>query len=170
MKKTRIPNFTNVSQVRFRKILWPSQNIWILPKDFFSQFWEHVKIFFMTNNMYYVYLSETEEHLADIEIHLFFVKTWVNLNIWHYKEPKLGPFAWTCNPSKWEADIWGWLEVRSAMLHYTVNQRPYWACRQYGHSGGTRGWLGVERCQLCMQDTSRSTKWHQRAAMGHWVS
>ena len=36
-----------------------------------------------------------------------------------------------CNPSKWEADIWGWLKVRrSAMLHYTVNQCPHWACRQ----------------------------------------
>ena len=44
------------------------------------------------------------------------------------------------------------------MLHYTVNQRPHWACRQYGHSGGTWGWLGVERCQLCLQDTSRSAK------------
>ena len=42
------------------------------------------------------------------------------------------------------------------MLHYTVNQRPHWACPQYGHSGGTWGWLGVERCQLCLQDTSRS--------------
>ena len=31
--------------------------------------------------------------------------------------------ARTCNPSNWEADIWGWLEVRrSTMLHYTVNQ------------------------------------------------
>ena len=68
-----------------------------------------------------------------------------------------------CNPSKCEADIWGWLEVRrSAMLHYTVNQRPHWACRQYGHSGGTKGWLGVKRCQLCLQDTSHSAKWHWR--------
>jgi hypothetical protein len=66
-----------------------------------------------------------------------------------------------CNPSKWEADIWGWLEVRrSAILHYTVKQHPHWACRQYGHSGGTRGWLGVERWQLC----------HRPAAVGHWVS
>jgi hypothetical protein len=56
------------------------------------------------------------------------------------------------------------------MLHYTVNQRPHWACRQYGHSGGARGWLGVERCQLCLQDTSRSAKQHRRAAVGHWVS
>ena len=49
-----------------------------------------------------------------------------------------------CNPSKWEADIWGWLEVRrSAILHYTMNQCPHWACRQYGHSGGTQGWLSV---------------------------
>ena len=23
------------------------------------------------------------------------------------------------------------------MLHCTVNQRPHWAYRQYGHSGGT---------------------------------
>ena len=29
------------------------------------------------------------------------------------------------------------------MLHYTVNQRSHWACQQYGHFGGTRGWLGV---------------------------
>ena len=50
-------------------------------------------------------------------------------------------------------------------LLYTVNQRSHWACWQYGHSGGTWGWLGVERCQLCMQDTSRSTKWHRRVAV-----
>ena len=38
-------------------------------------------------------------------------------------EIELGPFPLTCNPSKWGADIWGWVEVRrSAMLHYTVNQ------------------------------------------------
>ena len=53
---------------------------------------------------------------------------------------KLGLFARTCNPSKWEADIWGWLEVRrSAMIHFNDRQRPHWACRQYGHTGGTRG-------------------------------
>ena len=47
-----------------------------------------------------------------------------------------------CNPSKWEADIWGWLEVRrSALLYYTVNQRQHWACWQYGHSGRTRGFI-----------------------------
>ena len=69
---------------------------------------------------------------------------------------KLGPFARKCNPNKSEADIWGWLEDRrSAILHYRVNQRPHCACWQYGHTGGTRGWLGVKRCQLCMQDTSR---------------
>ena len=79
--------------------------------------------------------------------------------------------AGTCNPSKLKADIWGWLEVRrSAMLHYKVNHRPHWASQQYGHSGGTWGWLGVERCQLCLQDTSWSAKWHLRAAVGHWVS
>ena len=41
------------------------------------------------------------------------------------------------------------------------------ACLLYGHSGGTRGWLGVERCQLCLQDTSSSAKWHRRAAVDH---
>ena len=46
------------------------------------------------------------------------------------------------------------------MLHYTVNQRPHWACRQ----------LGVETCQLCLHDISRSPKRHRRAAVGHWVS
>ena len=76
-----------------------------------------------------------------------------------------------CNPCKWEADIWGWLEVRrSAMLYYKVNQCPHWACQKCGHSGGTRGWLGVKRWQLCLQDTSRSAKCHRRAAVGHWVS
>ena len=29
-------------------------------------------------------------------------------------------------------------------------QRPHCTCRQYGHPGGTRGWLGVEKCQLCL--------------------
>ena len=73
-----------------------------------------------------------------------------------------------CNPWKWEADIWQWLEVRrSPVLYYTVNQHPHWACRQYGHTGGTRGWLGVERWQLCLQDTSRSANCHRRAAVGH---
>ena len=84
---------------------------------------------------------------------------------------QLGVSCGPCNPSKWEADIWGWLEVRrSAILYYTVNQRPHWACWQYGHTGGTRGWLGVERWQLCLRDTSRSAKCHRRAAVGHWVS
>ena len=84
---------------------------------------------------------------------------------------QLGPFSRTCNPSKWEADIWGWLEIRrSTRLHYTVNQHLYWPCWQYGHSGGTQGWLGVKRCQLSLQDTSRSAKWHRRAALGYWVS
>ena len=56
------------------------------------------------------------------------------------------------------------------MLHYTVNQRLHWACRQYGHSGGALRWLGVKRCQLCLQDTSCSAKRHRQAAVGHWVS
>ena len=84
---------------------------------------------------------------------------------------QLGPFGWTCNPSKWEADIWEWLEVRrSAMLYFDERQRRHWACWQFGHTGGTRGWLGVERWQLCLRDTSRSVNCHRRAAVGHWIS
>ena len=83
----------------------------------------------------------------------------------------LGPFAWTCNPSKWEAGIWGGFEVRrSAILHYTVNQHQHWAHWQYDHSGGTCEWLGVKRCQLSLQDTSCNAKQYRRAAVGHWVS
>ena len=49
-----------------------------------------------------------------------------------------------CNPSTWEAEFWGWLEVwRPALLCLIVNQHSHWACWQYGHSGGTQGWLGV---------------------------
>jgi hypothetical protein len=70
---------------------------------------------------------------------------------WKTKWSQAGVCWRLFNPSKWEADIWGWLEVRrSAMLHYTVNQHPHWACWQYGHSGRTRGWVGVERWQLCL--------------------
>ena len=79
-----------------------------------------------------------------------------------------GSVMWTCNPCKWEADIWGWFEVRrSARLHYTVNQHLHWACRQYGHSGGTGGWLGVKRCQFCMQDTSPSASEQQLVTRLH---
>ena len=67
--------------------------------------------------------------------HLFVYRLYQVLYIY-----ELGPFAWTCNPSKWEADIWGWLEVRrSAMLHFNKSQRPHWACQQYGHTGETGG-------------------------------
>ena len=74
-----------------------------------------------------------------------------------------------CNPSIWEADIWGWLEVRrSAMLHYTVNHHVHWACQQYGHSGGTREWIDVKRCHFCLQATSCIAKCFRKAAVGHW--
>ena len=74
------------------------------------------------------------------------------------------------NPSKWEADIWGWLEVRrSAIIYYTVNQYPHWAWLQYGHTGGTQGRLGVERWQLCLWDTYHSAKCRWRAEVGPWV-
>ena len=39
------------------------------------------------------------------------------------------------------------------MLHYTVNQCLHWAWQQYGQSRRTWEWLGVKRCQLCLQDT-----------------
>ena len=114
--------------------------------------------------------NKNEEELLFSMIDLFwFVWTPKFQSSYYDREGlKLGPFARTCNPSKWEADIWGWLEVRrSAMLHYTVSQRPHWACQQYGHSGGTRGWLGVERFHLWQQDTSHRAKWHRRAVVGH---
>ena len=39
-----------------------------------------------------------------------------------------------CNPSKREAELWGWLEVwRPALLCFTVNQHPHWACWQCPH-------------------------------------
>ena len=49
--------------------------------------------------------------------------------------------AGICNRSKWEADIWGWFEVRrSAVLHYKVNQSLHWTCQQYDHPGMARRW------------------------------
>ena len=36
--------------------------------------------------------------------------------------------------------------------------------------GETRGWLGVERWQFCLQDTSHSAKWHRQAALVHCIS
>ena len=56
------------------------------------------------------------------------------------------------------------------MLHHNKRQRTHWACRQYGHTGGTWGWLGVERWQLCPRDTSRSANCHRPAAVGHCIS
>ena len=100
-----------------------------------------------------------------IQIYVWFSQTVVQ------SRPKAGVCCGPCNPSKWEADIWGWLEVRrSAILHSTVNQPPHWACRQYGHTWGTRGWLGVDRWQLSLWDTPHSTKCNRQAASGHWVS
>ena len=72
-----------------------------------------------------------------------------------------------CNPSKWKGDIWGGL---LCFTKYIVNHCLHWACWQYGHSGETWGWLGAQRCQLCLQDTFCSAKWHRRAAVGHWIS
>ena len=57
---------------------------------------------------------------------------------------QLGVLAWTCNPSKLEADIWGWIEVmRSAILHYSepasaLSLPPVWS-----HWGNP----GVARCR-----------------------
>ena len=52
-------------------------------------------------------------------------------------------------------------------LHSTALQLP----TVWSHcTGGTLWLLGVEIWQLCLRDTSRSAKWHQRAAVGHWVS
>ena len=59
------------------------------------------------------------------------------------------------NPGKWN---WNWLYFLPFI--FTFKQGAYI------HLGE----LGVERFQLCLQDTSRSTKWHRRAAVGQWVS
>ena len=81
-----------------------------------------------------------------------------------------GVYCRPCNPSKWEVDIWGWLEVRrSTVIHYTINQWPHWTCQKYGYTWGIWGCLGVERWQLCLQDTSISAKCHRQAAVGYWV-
>ena len=94
-------------------------------------------------------------NLTSWMLHLFWLSS--NCCTFDFKGgPLVGSFVGVCcglcNPSKWEADIWGWVEVRrSAILHYTVNQHLHWACRQYGYTGGTRGWLGVERWQLCLR-------------------
>ena len=78
--------------------------------------------------------------------------SWIKSFHRNKKKIQAGVCCGPCNPSKWEVDIWGWLEVRrSAILHYTVNQRPHWA-----------------RCWE--MDTSQSANCHQPAAVGHWVS
>ena len=48
-------------------------------------------------------------------------------------------------------------------------QRPHWACRQYGHSGGTRGWLGVESKVINPSEATHSaTQFFKRAyKIGH---
>jgi hypothetical protein len=74
-----------------------------------------------------------------------------------------------CNPSKWEADIWGWLEVRrSAILHYSEPASEHSFLTVWS-LWGNLGWLGVQRWQLCLRDTSRGANCHRRAAVGHWV-
>ena len=66
------------------------------------------------------------------------------LNFSGYISQKLGVCCRPCNPSKWGAEFWGWLEVwRPALLCFTVNRCLHWPCWQYGHSGETKGWLGV---------------------------
>ena len=64
--------------------------------------------------------------------------------------------------------LWIWDEPdisasKGSSKMYLFELTPLWSGRlgQYGHSGGTRGWLGVKRCQLCLQDTPHSAKWHQ---------
>jgi hypothetical protein len=40
--------------------------------------------------------------------------------------PHFQPWNFSCNPSKWETDIWGWLDFkRSTVLLYTANQCLY---------------------------------------------
>ena len=47
--------------------------------------------------------------------------------------------------SFWSA--WTHFVQRSATLHYTVNHRPHWACRQYGQPAiGEQQWVTVSLC------------------------
>ena len=55
-RKKRIPNFTNVSQLKKKYVVY-----YLHQKAFFLSF-EQLKKNFMTNIMYVLYLSETEKH------------------------------------------------------------------------------------------------------------
>ena len=61
-------------------------------------------------------------------------------------------------------------DLRSGgLLCYTTQWTSVCTGLAYSHSGGTQGWLGVERYLFCLQDISGSAKWHQ-PAIGHLVS
>ena len=56
--------------------------------------------------------------------------------------------------------------LRPALLCFTVNQCLHRACWQYGHFGGTQGWLGVGKRVLWLLDTSKSPRHSWRAVVG----
>ena len=60
-----------------------------------------------------------------------------------------------CQHIKWEADIWGWLEVRRSAIYFTTQWTS--VCTKLADS-------------VCLQDTSHSAKCYRQAAVGHWVS
>ena len=45
------------------------------------------------------------------------------------------------------------------MLHYTVNQHPHWACRQYGHSEGTRDGKVLRYVHFVREPAIDTTRW-----------
>ena len=56
------------------------------------------------------------------------------------------------------------------MLHYKVKQRLHWVRPTVWSLWGNLGVaIGVERCQLCLQDTSRSAKRHRQATVGQII-
>ena len=74
----------------------------------------------------------------------------------------------SCNPNKWEAEFWGWLEVwRPALLH--VSQ---WIKVQTELAdsmvtlGEPRDWLGVGKRVHWALDTSNSSKHSWQAVVG----
>ena len=57
-----------------------------------------------------------------------------------------------------------WVRIRSLIIFLDYKKSLY------GQPGGTWGWLGVKRWQLCLQDTSHSANCHRQTAVGHWIS
>ena len=76
---------------------------------------------------------------------------------------------WTMTHQKRNGKSTEVVKINSDHLPQFASSKLLQCSWQYGHLGWTRGWLGVKRCQLWLQDTSCSTKQHRQAAVGHCV-